>query len=238
MQPLLLLGPQSARGESSLQSDRIIKIPGSFGGTILGGGYRISTNDALKRFNRDTACLSAGLLGGVIFTALALATLIPERYSKTADFKKQTSQAQSGSLLSAESPTLFSGRDLSATTSTNQVTSGTAAMNDHESAEFSSDERMEAVAGPNPTPVLMLSPAINRLLTQVNRPDFARVIRTRTPQERHKSFGPLRDVDVKTRLIALWHQSLRREKSPGWTLSSNSHKWRQKKIGYTAATSH
>ena len=64
MQTLLLPGPQSGRGETSLQSDRNIKIPGSFAGTILAGRYRISTNDVLQRFNRDTACLAAGLLSG------------------------------------------------------------------------------------------------------------------------------------------------------------------------------
>ena len=175
---------------------------------------------------------------GCDFYRFGLGNPDPRTVLKDGGFQKANESSPIRFLAECRIPTLFSGRDLSATTSTNQVTSGTAAMNDHEFAEFSSDERMEAVAGPNPTPVLMLSPAINRLLTQVNRPHFARVIRTRTPQERHKSFGPLRDVDVKTRLIALWHQSLRREKSPGWTLSSNSHKWRQKKIGYTAATSH
>ena len=249
MQPLLLLGPQSGRGETSLQSDRNIKIPGSFAGTILAGRYKISTNDVLEGFNRDTACLSAGLLGVVVFTALALATLVPERYSQTADLKRQTSQAESGSLLTAEFPTLFSGGHLSAKRSTSQVTSGTAAMSNHEFAEFSSDEnlaRMEAVAAPSPTPVLMLSPAMNRLLAQANgstvspahRRNFAQVIRTRIPQERQKSSGRLRDVDVKTRLIAPWHQSLRREKSRGWTLFSKSNKWQKEKISYTGETSH
>jgi hypothetical protein len=72
-----------------------------------------------------------------------------------------------------------------------------AAMSNHEFTEFSSDEnlaRMEAVAEPSPTPVLMLSPAMNRLLAQANgstvspahRRNFALVIRTRIPQERQR----------------------------------------------------
>jgi hypothetical protein len=207
------------------------------------------TNDVLKKFNRDTVCLAAGLLGVVVFTALAFATLVPERYQKTADFTKQASQANSGSLVTAEFPAFFSGGESSAKRSTSQVTSRVAAMVDDEFAEFSSDEnlRMEAVAAPTPTPVLMVSPEMNWLLGQANgskvslghRPDFARVIRTRIPQERHRPSGHLRDVDVKTRLIALWHQSLMSgEKSHGWILLSNSNKWRGKKISYTAATSH
>jgi hypothetical protein len=204
----------------------------------------------LQRFNRDTACLAAGLLSVVVFTALALATLVPERYSKTADLTKQTSQAQSGSLLNADFATLLSGGNLSRERSTSQVTSGAAANVDQGFAEFSSDEnlaRMEAVAAPTPAPVLMLSPEMNRLLAQTNgsrvspahRPGFARMIRTKIPQERYRLSRRLRDVDVKMRLIALWRQSLMpSEKSHGWTLFSNSNKWRGKKISYTAARSH
>ena len=47
-----------------------------------------------------------------------------------------------------------------------------------------------------------------------------------------------RYVDVKTRLIALWHQSFQREKSRAWTLFLNSNKWQRKKISYTAETNH
>jgi hypothetical protein len=144
-------------------------------------------SDVLRRFNRDSRCLAAGVFGLVVFTALAFAALVPERYSKTADLTKQTSQAKFG-LLNADFATLFSGGNLSAKRSTSQVTSGTAASVDQGCAEFSSGEnlaRMEAVAAPTPNPVLMLSPEMNRLLAQANRskvspahrPDFARGIR-------------------------------------------------------------
>jgi hypothetical protein len=207
-------------------------------------------NDVLRRFNRDSRCLAAGVLGVVVFTALAFAALVPERYSKTAGLPKQTSQAKSGYLLNADFATLFSGGNSSAKNSTSQVTSGPAASVDQGFAEYSSDEnlaRMEAVAAPTPNPALMLSPAMNRVLAQANgskvfpahRPDFARVIRTRIPQERYRSSAHLRDVDVKIRLIALWHHSLvPSQKSRGWTLFSNSNKWHREKISYTAATSH
>jgi hypothetical protein len=207
-------------------------------------------NDVLRRFNRDSRCLAAGVFGVVVFTALAFAALVPERYSKTADLTKQTSQAKSGYLLNADFATLFSGGNLSAKRSTSQVTSGTAASVDQGFAEFSSGEnlaRMESVAAPTPNPVLMLSPEMNRLLAQANRgkvspahrPDFARGIRIRIPQERYRSSAHLRDVDVKMRLIALWHHSLvPSQKSRGWTLFSNSSQGQRKKISYTAAKSH
>jgi hypothetical protein len=71
-----------------------------------------------------------------------------------------------------------------------------------------------------------------------NRPDSARVIRPKILDVKYRSSVRPRYVDVKTRLIALWHQTLRGEKSRGWTLFSNSNKWQRKKISYTAATSH
>ena len=107
----------------------------------------------------STLSVRGRLLSTAFFTALALATLVPERYSKTADLTKQTSQAQSGSLLNADFATLLSGGNLSPERSTSQVTSGAAANVDQGFAEFSSDEnlaRMEAVAAPTPAPVLML----------------------------------------------------------------------------------
>jgi hypothetical protein len=204
------------------------------------------TNDVLRRFSRDSRCLAAGVLGVVVFTALAFAALVPERYSKTANLPRQMSQPKSGYLLNADFATLFSGGNLSASTS--RVTSGTAASVDQGFAEFSSDEnlaRMEAVAAPTPNSVLTLSPAMNRLLAQANgskvspahRLNFARVIRTRITLERYRLSAHPRDVDVKMRLIALWHHSLvPSQKSRGWTLFAN--KWQGKKISYTAATSH
>jgi hypothetical protein len=230
-------GKSKARCDPALESrEHSIAYPG--------------TNDVLRRFSRDSRCLAAGVLGVVVFTALAFAALVPERYSKTADLPRQTSQAISGYLLNADFATLFSGGNFSAKRSTSQVTSGTAASVDQGFAEFSSGEnlaRMATVAAPTPNPVLMLSPEMNRLLAQAHgskvspahRPDFAQVMRTRIPQERYRSSVHLRDVDVKMRLSALWHHSLASsQKSRGWTLFSNSNKWHREKISYTAATSH
>ena len=58
------------------------------------------------------------------------------------------------------------------------------------------------------------------------------------PKVRLRSSVHPRHIDVKTRLIALWHQSLRHEKSRGSTLVSNSNKGVRKKVGYTAEPRH
>jgi hypothetical protein len=90
-----------------------------------------------------------------------------------------------------------------------------------------------------------LTPKINHPNVQANatswstsqRPDSAQAAHTKIPK-RHRSPLHPRYVDVKTRLIALWHQGLRHEKTRGGTLFSNSNKGERKKVGYTAATRH
>jgi hypothetical protein len=109
----------------------------------------------LRRFNRETAYLALGLLAVLFCTAVALATLVTEQYSKTADVKEPTRQGQSGPLLNANPATLL-GDGRFAMESTSQETSGTAVGVIQGSAE--SRARMKAVAAPTPIPVLALIP--------------------------------------------------------------------------------
>ena len=91
-----------------------------------------------------------------------------------------------------------------------------------------------------------LTPEINHPDVKANttswspsqRPDSAHAAHTKIPKVRLRSSMHPRHVDVKTRLIALWHQSLRHEKSRGSTLVSNSNKGVRKKVGYTAEARH
>ena len=91
-----------------------------------------------------------------------------------------------------------------------------------------------------------LTPKINHPNVQANatswstsqRPDSAQAAHTKIPNARLRSSMRPRYIDVKTRLIALWHHSLRLEKSRGATLFSNSNKGERKKVGYTAEMSH
>ena len=71
------------------------------------------------------------------------------------------------------------------------------------------------------------------------RQESARVIRPKILNVRYRLSMRPRFVDVKTRLLALWHQSLARsEKSRTWTLFSNSNKERKKKVSFTGETIH
>ena len=58
----------------------------------------------------------------------------------------------------------------------------------------------------------------------------------KTSTAKSKSSKRLRIVDVKKRLIELWHQSLARAETRGWTLFKSSNGRDKKKVSYTAET--
>ena len=95
----------------------------------------------------------------------------------------------------------------------------------------------EIAAGQAPSIDSGLTPKINHPDVQANaiswsssqRPDSAHAAHTKISNVRLRSSMQPRHVDVKTRLIALWHQSLRHEKSRGGTLFSNSNKGKGRK---------
>ena len=178
------------------------------------------THEVIRRLNRDTTWVATGLLGAVIFAALVLALL--ECHPKPDDLKKEARQTTGSASLNAN-PSALGNVAGSNGQSTNEITSRQATSFDHGLPSEIKHPDVQANA-------TSWSPA--------NRPDFARVVRPKIPDVKYRSSVRPRYVDVKTRLIALWHQSLRGEKSRGWTPFSNSNQWRRKKISYTAATSH
>jgi hypothetical protein len=96
------------------------------------------------------------------------------------------------------------------------------------------------------TPVLALIPE-NRNDAQANpdagpladRQDSARAIGPKARNVRNRSSVAFGSVDVKRRLIELWHQSLAKsEKSRSWTAFSNLNRGVRKKAAYTAEADH
>ena len=159
------------------------------------------TPNVMRAFNRNTMWVATGLLGTVIFAALVLA--VQERHPMAANLGEEARQT-SGELLLNASPAALSEVVGSSGKSTDEITSGRAT---------SSDDGF--------------TPEINRPEVQANvsswspaqRQDSARVIRPKIPNVRHRSSMQSRFVDVKMRLLALWHQSLARaETSRSWTL--------------------
>jgi hypothetical protein len=104
----------------------------------------------------------------------------------------------------------------------------------------------DIAAGQTPSIDSVSTPEINHPDVQANatswpssqRPDSAHAAHTKIPKVRLRSSMHPRHVDVKTRLIALWYQSLRHEKSRSRTLFSNSNKGARKKVGYSAEARH
>jgi hypothetical protein len=104
----------------------------------------------------------------------------------------------------------------------------------------------EITAGQGPSIETRLTPETNQPDVQANttswpvsqRQGSAHSTHTKIFNVRLRSSKHPRYIDVKTRLIALWHQSLRHQKSRGRTLFSNSNKGARKKVSYTAETRH
>jgi hypothetical protein len=200
------------------------------------------TNDVFGRFNRDTERVVAGLLGAVAFAALAFEALVPERYPITAELTTEARQAKSNSSLNTDIAIAFRIVDLNAGSSASKVTSGRATDADQGTPEEPSKEslaRMEATAASTPPLIPVFNSEISRTIAQAHgstwspahRQDSARVVRAKIPPVKSRSSGPLRAVDMKMRLIGLWHQSLRREKARSWAIFWNLNK--KRKAAYT-----
>jgi hypothetical protein len=192
--------------------------------------------------------LGTGVLGVMVFAASLLAVLVPEHHPSAVD-PTAAVQPPGNLLLNANNSSLFKEVGVPGK-STGEITSGQATSVDHGFTEISPQEnpssQMEAAAS-TPTPVLAFTPEINRHDLQANagswtaayRQDSGRVTGLKSHRARSRSSVRLRFVDVKMRLIALWHQSLARSvKSRTWTAFSNSNKGERSKVAYTAETRH
>jgi hypothetical protein len=200
------------------------------------------TNDVLKRFNRETKRLVAGILGLVTFGALAFAVLVPERQLKMVDLTEASSPSKPGSLFNAAFPMLFGKEKMNA----NSIIGGQLPVRERLVnpgwSGLSPAENLEPikpVAAQTPNPVLVLNSQINQLHEQPNGSkwslepkDSAPAIRILISHKRHK---PLDRPNVKMRLLTLWHRSLARNIPHGWKLFSV--KGGEDKGGYAAHAS-
>ena len=174
-------------------------------------------SNAIKRFNRNTTWVATGLLAPVIFAAVMVA--LQERHAKAYNLTEEAGQATVDPLVKANPAAI---PDIGGS-------------NKKRTAEIASGQATNVDLGliPNQPNVLgNVTPS-----SPPERTDSARVIHTKTPSGRYRSSIRRSIVDVRSRLIALWHQSLR-EKSRGWTPFSNSDKWQRENISYASTTSH
>lgn len=174
-------------------------------------------SEMIERFNRETVWLATGVLGTVVFAALVLA--VQERLPRKFNSTEERVQAGGDLLQDSTSAALFKDVRLSGISSTGKMTSAQASSVDHALTEISPKENRSSQIEPTastPTSVLAFTPEKNR---NAHRQDSARVIRSKIRNVRDRM---LRSLDVKRRLLLLWHQSLARsEKSRNWTAFSN-----------------
>jgi hypothetical protein len=156
------------------------------------------TGDVIKGYNRDTAWLATGVLGAVVLAALMLA--VEERQPKA-------TQAERDLLPNANSATVESVVAKSSNVN-GEMTPRAGSGVDREFAETPVQENPSSQresAASTPTAVLALTPEMNR---NAQRQDSGRVRGPKTRNGRNRSSAAFRSVDVKRRLIELWHQSL------------------------------
>jgi hypothetical protein len=184
------------------------------------------TGDVIRSFNRDTAWLATGVLGAVVLAALMLA--VEERQSKAtqaerdllpnANFATVTSVVAKGSN--------FNGK----------VTSGPGSSIDPTFAEpplqeIPSSEMEPAATSPISAPAFTLQK--NR---EAPRQDSTQPPAPKIRNVRNRSSLASKFIGVKRRLIELWHQSLARSETRGWTAFSKLNGGIVRKAAYTAAT--
>jgi hypothetical protein len=163
--------------------------------------------------------------------ALVLAVLVQERHPK----------ADALTWLNSNSPTRFAIAGLNGKSSGDKTTSGQSSTVDQASTENSPKEK------PSPQmEVLGFTPEINHTKARLNAFSWtpvirqtARVIGPKIRNVKNRSSVGTGTVDVKRRLIELWHQSLAQiERSRSWTAFSNLKRGVNKKAAYTAETNH
>ena len=182
------------------------------------------TSDVIRGFNRDTAWLATGVLGAIIFVALVLA--VQEHQPTKVNPIEEAVQAGSDRLPNANVVTLGS---VVAKSSNDKMASGEGNGVDHAFNKTSPEDdpfsQIEST-GTGSHARSAFAPEINRddpqgnsgSGTLVHRQDSGRVRGTKTGNGRNRSSAAFKYVDVKRRLIELWHQSLvKSEKSRSWT---------------------
>jgi hypothetical protein len=146
----------------------------------------------IQRFNRNTTWVAMGLLAPVVFAALMVA--LQDRYQKV-DNRTEEPRQTSGDMLPNTNPTALSY---------------VASSSEQDIGEIASRQPPNVDSG--------LTPSISPLAVDLNatppspapQPGPARVVRSNISNVRDRTHTQPRVVNVKMRLIDLWHQSLAR----------------------------
>ncbi len=204
--------------------EEIADEAGGFNAPLQTRERSLALDDAqavMRRFNRTTTWVATALLSTLIVAAGVL--VFQDNHPMAANIP-EAAKGTGGGLVSEGSPDApHEGIGLNGK-NPDQTTSGQLPSSDPGVTPGANNGQL-------PTKVSALSVA--------QRQDSPRAIRPRIHNARHRLSLRSRVVDVKMRLIMLWHQSLARsEKSRGWTLFSYPHHARSKKVSNAIETSH
>ena len=185
------------------------------------------TGDVITGFNRDTGWLATGVLGALVLAALMLA--VQERQPKA-------TQAERDLLPNANSAAAESVV-AKGFNSTGKMTSGPGSSIDPTFTEpplheIPSSEMKSAVS----TAISAAASTPQKNHDAPRQELGAQAPAQKTRNVRNRSSVASRIVDVKRRLIELWHQSLARSETRGWTAFSKLNGGIVGKAAYTAAT--
>ena len=185
------------------------------------------TGDVIKGYNRDTAWLATGVLGAMVLAALMLA--VEERQPKA-------TQAERDLLPNANSATVESVVAKSSH-SNGEMTPRAGIGVDPEFTETPPQEIPSLQMEPAASTPISAPASTPQKKREAPRQGSTQAPAPKTRNVRNGSSVASRIIDVKRRLIELWHQSLAiTEKPRSWTAFSHLNRGVSKKAAYTAGT--
>jgi hypothetical protein len=185
------------------------------------------TGDVIKGYNRDTAWLATGVLGAMVLAALMLA--VEERRPKATQVERDLLPSANSATIESVVPKSFHSNGKMTTESWSSVDPE---FTETPSQGIPSLQMQSAASTPIYAPAS--TPQKNRVAP---RQGSKQAPAPKTRNLRNGSSVASRIIEVKRRLIELWHQSLvKSEKSPNWTSFSKLNNGLKKKAAYTAGT--
>ena len=198
-----------------------------------------NTNEVLRRFDSQARWFAAGLVSLASIAALAVA--VSERSDNAVNHVTEEKFSGDEGLLNSNPSALSDVRTVNKESASSEMSSGqTISTHRTDTVIFPGQNSSPQTESPVPsqTPVSVLNPetyqpemqADSGPMSPVQPKDTARAIRLSVRNLRHRQHGRLR-LDVKARLIALWHESLARNQATrGPTTFWSSRKGKSQKL--------
>jgi hypothetical protein len=219
--------------EWNLESENPRKIPEASAGVgrfcaspaVSGKDLIAYRNDVLRRYDRQTMWVASGLLICTILAAVVVA--VQEQEKNAADHEMEENLISDDAAVNANPTALPDVRGVNAESVNSEMSLGQTISVKRTDVVISPGKSSSPLTGPaesSQIPVSALTSETYQPETQadtspmpsVQRQDTARVIRPSMRNLRHRLHGRL-GLDVKSRLIALWHESFGRSQQPrGW----------------------